>query len=85
MRNHRTTAVRCPTLSPRQQELVDRLEQLTDRHGFPPSVRELADEMHLHPSRVQQLANQAQAKGALHRRPGAARAWRVVRSPLETR
>ncbi len=71
---------RPPRLSARQQQLCQTIERLTAaRHGLPPSMREVAAEMKLHPSRIAQLAVTTAMKGALIREPGAARAWRVVK------
>jgi len=71
---------RPPLLSRRQQELCDVIERLAaKRGGIAPSVREVAVEMNLHPSRIAQLAATTAAKGRLVREPRVARAWRVVR------
>lgn len=69
-----------PLLSARQEQLCQTIEKLTTaRGGVPPSMREVAAEMRLHPSRIGQLAATTAAKGALVREPRAARAWRVVK------
>ena len=69
-----------PLLSARQKQLCQTIEKLTAaRHGVPPSVREVAAEMRLHPSRIGQLAATTAMKGALVREPRVARSWRVVK------
>lgn len=67
-----------PLLSPRQAQLVEVVEQLTAKTGYPPSSREIAAEMRVHPSRVNQLIATAAARGAVTRDPGKMRSVRVV-------
>lgn len=71
--------VKPPLLSARQQQLVRCIQQLTAaRDGLPPSIREIASAMQVHPSRVQQLARSTQAKGAISRDARTARSWRIL-------
>ena len=69
-----------PPLSPRQRQLLATIERLTcQRHGIPPTLRETAVAMQLHPSRIAQLARVVERKGALLREPRVARGWRVLK------
>lgn len=68
-----------PTLSPRMRDLVRAVESLTASRGIPPSITEVAAVLHVHPSRAQQLAVDAEARGALVREARIPRSLRVVR------
>ena len=70
-----------PLLSPRQAQLVDVVEQLTAKTGYPPSSREIAAVMGVHYSRVNQLIATAAARGAVTRDPGKMRSVRVLHRP----
>ena len=72
-------AINPPRLSPRQQQLIRTIEELTAARGFAPSIREVAAKMDVHFSRVKQLARTAEARGAITREPRVARSWRVVK------
>lgn len=72
-------------LSPRQRQLCETIDRLTKQKGYAPSMREAADAMGVHPSRVAQLAASTQAKGYLVRDPKAARSWRVVEPAAPTK
>lgn len=67
-----------PELTPRMHDLIRAVETLTERRGIPPTLVEVARELHVHPSRAQQLAVDAQARGALVREPRVARSLRVA-------
>lgn len=70
---------RPPLLSPRQAQLLATIEQLQRERGYPPTAREVAAAMAVHPSRIAQLAATAAAKGRLQLGPPrTARAWRVL-------
>lgn len=66
------------TLSPRQRQLVEVVERLTSKHGYPPSCREIGDAMGVHHSRAHQLLTAAAARGAITRSRGKMRSVRVV-------
>lgn len=70
--------VPCPLLSRRQQQLVAAVERLTAARGFAPSLRELADELNVHPSRIGQLVASTAAKGRIAHVPRVARSLRVI-------
>ena len=67
------------TLTPRQQEIWDFLVEYTDRHGYPPTVREIGGAVGLaSPSTVHaHLANLERA-GLLHRDPTKPRALELT-------
>jgi SOS-response transcriptional repressor LexA len=67
-----------PTLTPRQTELVQVVERLTDETGYPPTYREIASVMRVHPSRVNQLVASTAARGAVMRDRGKMRSVRVI-------
>lgn len=73
------TSIPVPRLSPRQRQLCEVIQALTVAKGYPPSLREAAEVMGLHTSRVAQLANTTARKGAITRDPRVARSWRVVK------
>ena len=50
-------------LSPRMAQLVDAVGKLTAKHGYPPTVRELAEEIKVAPGRAATLA--ARCPGAV--------------------
>jgi hypothetical protein len=66
-----------PKLSPRMRDLCRAVETLTEKRGIPPSMTEVARELRVHPSRVQQLAIKAAARGAIVREAGIPRSLRV--------
>jgi hypothetical protein len=67
-----------PLLSRRQEALVAAVERLTAARGFAPSLRELADELRVHPSRIGQLVASTAAKGRISHVPRVARSLRVI-------
>ena len=67
-----------PELTDRQEQIVAAVATLTARHGYAPSLREVAGAVGVHPSRAARLANVAVRKGYLRHAPGVARSWRVV-------
>lgn len=66
-----------PKLTPRMHDLCRAVEALTEKRGIPPSMTEVARELRLHPSRVQQLAVDAEARGAITREARIPRSLRV--------
>lgn len=67
------------SLSPRMRDLVRAVESLTASRGIPPSITEVAAALHVHPSRAQQLAVKAEARGAIVREARIPRSLRVAR------
>lgn len=65
-------------LSPRMSELVNAVAALTAKNGFPPSLREVAEEMGVGHPRAAFLAAEAERRGRLTRTPRAHRSLRVV-------
>lgn len=65
-------------LSPRMTQLVEAVVRLTAKHGYPPTVRELAEEINAAPGRAAALAAEAERRGRLTRTPRAHRSLRVV-------
>lgn len=73
-------------MSPRQQALVAAINHLTDKRGFPPSVAELARELGVSKTRVEQLALACQQRGVISHERRVARSWRVLpRAKSETK
>ena len=64
-------------MSPRQQQLVVAVEELTGQRGYPPTIMELAVAMRVSRTRVGQLVAACQQKGLLVRDPRRARSLRV--------
>lgn len=69
-----------PLLSARQSQLVAVVEALTAKHGFAPSLREVALEMGVSFGRVAQLVRSTSIKGAVAFAPGVPRSLRVVKA-----
>ncbi len=69
---------RTRALSPRMTQLVEAVVRLTAKHGYPPTVRELAEEINAAPGRAAALAAEAERRGRLTRTPRAHRSLRVV-------
>jgi len=65
-------------MSPKQAALVAAIRRLTDSRGFPPSVEELASDLGVSKTRIEQLAAVCQAKGVLSRERRVARSWRIL-------
>jgi repressor LexA len=65
-------------LSPRQEQTLAAVRRLIDAKGFPPSMRELAIEIGVHPTRARQLATALQRKGLLARDARVARSIRLT-------
>jgi SOS-response transcriptional repressor LexA len=67
-------------MSPKQQALILAISRLTSSRGFPPSTAELAKELGVSKTRVEQLAIACQQQGAISRERRVARSWRVLRT-----
>jgi len=65
-------------LSPRMSQLVEAVGKLTAKNGYPPTLRELAEEMGVGHPRVVTLAAEAERRGRLARTPRVHRSLRVV-------
>jgi DNA-directed RNA polymerase specialized sigma subunit len=52
-------------LTPRMRELVKAVAALTEKRGIPPTITEVAGAMGVSASRVQQLRDEAEARGGL--------------------
>lgn len=65
-------------MTPRERDLIAAVERLTARHGWPPSIEELAAEISVSSSRIKQLVTRCVERRALHREPGKARGLRVL-------
>jgi SOS-response transcriptional repressor LexA len=59
-------------------QLVEAVGMLTAKHGYPPTVRELAEEINVAPGRAATLAAEAERRGRLTRTPRVHRSLRVV-------
>jgi SOS-response transcriptional repressor LexA len=66
------------TLSARQKELCEVIDDLTRERGFPPTLRECAAIMGVHWTRVARIAHDTVEKGAITHEPGIGRSWRTV-------
>lgn len=64
-----------PTLSERQQSVLAAIERLSERNGFPPTIREIGDEVGLaSPSSVLHHLRRLEDAGYLDRRANRPRA-----------
>lgn len=66
-------------LTDRQIEVAEIIEQYDQRHGYAPSVRDIAVQLGISPNGVQHHLEALERKGAISRRPGMARSLRVSR------
>jgi len=68
-----------PPLSGRQQQIVSEIAGYRERHGYAPSLREIAKAVGLSPSTVDHQLKVLEGRGYLTRGPwGTPRSWTVV-------
>jgi repressor LexA len=60
-------------LTRRQSEVVSFVRRYVEKRGFPPTIRELADELGVHPNAVAGHLSAAERKGVLKRAARVAR------------
>lgn len=60
--------------------VVDLIAAHIDAHGYPPTVRELAESMRMSPAMVHSRLLKAERDGLIERVPGKPRAIRIRRS-----
>jgi repressor LexA len=70
-----------PGLTPAQERALATIRQFSSRHGFPPTVKELGQELGIAPASAHELMTGLQRKGYLRRSPGKARSLEVLRRP----
>ncbi len=66
-------------MTPRQRELCDAIAQLTKRHGYPPTLREVGEYLGTLPSDVHQKLARLRRDGRVEWRPRQPRTVRVVK------
>jgi repressor LexA len=73
-------------LTSRQQEILDYLRDFQERHGYPPSRREVAGHFRIYPGSVQDHLKALVRKGHLKREPNRSRglSLKPVPGPLRT-
>jgi repressor LexA len=73
-------------LTARQQEILDYLRDFQERHGYPPSRREVAGHFRIYPGSVQDHLKALIRKGHLEREPNRSRGLRLqpASGPLRT-
>ena len=73
------TAPVAPLLTARQRRIIDYIRAFADRNGYCPTIREIADAVHLaSPSAVAHQLRQLQAAGWISWVPGRARTLRIL-------
>ena len=70
-----------PGLTPAQERALAAIQQLSSRHGFPPTVKELGEELGIAPASAHELMTGLERKGYLRRSPGKARSLEILRQP----
>ncbi|MFA9446589.1 hypothetical protein [Egicoccus sp. AB-alg6-2] len=78
---HRTDAAhdRPADLTHRQRQVLAALRRLYERHGYAPTLRELADEVGVSsPSTILSHVRVLERRGAIERRPGRPRTARLT-------
>lgn len=79
-----STATRLEELPPRQREVLLKIVSLTDAHGYPPTLAELAKELGLrNRMTVHQHVAALKKKGFVHWEPGLNRSLKVVGAATE--
>ena len=75
-----------PALTTRQNEILAFLRDYHNHHGYPPSLRELADHFRVYPNTIQDHLKALIRKGYLIREPNRSRGLRLIpfTSPLRT-
>jgi repressor LexA len=70
-----------PGLTPAQERALATIRQFSSRHGFPPTVKELGQELGIAPASAHELMSGLQRKGYLRRSPGKARSLEILQQP----
>lgn len=70
-----------PGLTPAQERALATIRQYSSRHGFPPTVKELGQELRIAPASAHELMTGLERKGYLRRSRGKARSLEIVRQP----
>ena len=68
-------------LTPAQERALATIRQFSSRHGFPPTVKELGQELGVAPASAHELMTALERKGYLRRSPGKARSLEILRQP----
>jgi repressor LexA len=68
-------------LTPAQGRALATIRQFAVRHGFPPTVKELGDELGIAPASAHELTTGLERKGYLRRSPGKARSLEILPQP----
>jgi len=73
-------------LTTRQSEILDLIRDYQDKHGYPPSLRELAGHFKVYPNSIQDHLKALTRKGYLKREPNRSRGVSLTKSsgPLRT-
>ena len=71
-------------LTPAQDRALAMIRQFVDRHGFPPTVKELGGELGIAPASAHELMTGLERKGYLRRSPGKARSLEILRPTAPT-
>lgn len=72
-------------LTPRQQKILDYIRDFQDRHGYPPSRRELAGHFRIYPGSVQDHLKALVRKGHVKREPNRSRGLSLNPGPVPLR
>jgi repressor LexA len=73
-------------LTTRQQEIWNFLVEYVDRHGYPPTVREIGEQFHISsPNGVMCHLKALEKKGLITREPNMSRAIQLAAEPIEER
>jgi repressor LexA len=70
-----------PGLTPAQERALGKIRQFSSRRGFPPTVKELGQELGIAPASAHELMTGLQRKGYLRRSPGKARSLEILQQP----
>src|SRR2546428_239353 len=72
------------SLTSRQAEILEAIEELTQRNGYPPSIRELSDRCGLGgPSGAHRMIGSLEGKGFVGRSPGTSRGLVVLNATFD--
>jgi repressor LexA len=67
--------------TPAQDRALSAIRRFAVRHGFPPTVKELGEELGIAPASAHELITALERKGCLHRSAGKARSLEILPNP----
>jgi repressor LexA len=69
-------------LTERQEQILQFIEAYVEKHGVPPSIREIGDQFHIYPRAAHDHLRALERKGSIKRTPHKSRSVRVSKNRL---